>query len=117
MIQKFSFNPRKEGDFIILGVGGYLENTGGSLLKNYVEKCLQEGSLRFIFDFSSIELISSPGVAALLDIGSKVVDDFDGRICVFGLDSHHLAVLEMSGFFFLAAQAGDLASAKVAIAE
>ena len=116
MYQKFSFIPETKGNITVLRVSGYLENIGGSELKAHVEKCLDDGCTLFVFDFRSIELISSPGVAALLDMVSGIVDDYAGRVSVFGLDAHHLAVLEMSGFFFLAEQAADEAAAMAALA-
>ncbi|OIP23526.1 hypothetical protein AUK22_09675 [bacterium CG2_30_54_10] len=107
MYNKFSFTNRKDGDVVHIALSGYLEQIGGGKLKEFVEARLQEGALKFVVNFQAIELISSPGVAALLDIASKIIDDFAGKIAVFGLDGHHLAVLEMSGLFFLASQAAS----------
>ncbi|HOY68794.1 MAG TPA: STAS domain-containing protein [Candidatus Ozemobacteraceae bacterium] len=117
MVQKFSFTPRREGEVLVLSVNGYLEGTGGATLKSDVELSLQQGITRYVIDFSGVELISSPGVAALLDIASRVIDDNDGRLAVYGLDKHHSAVLEMSGFFYLATEKGDAASALAAAIE
>jgi len=117
MVQKFTFRQRREGDVLVLSVQGYLEGTGGATLKNDVELSLQQGVIRYVIDFSGIELISSPGVAALLDTASRVIDDHDGRLAVFGLDKHHSVVLEMSGFFFLASEKPDAASALAAVAD
>ena len=111
MYNKFSFIPEKKSNLCILRVSGYLEGNGGSELKAHVVKCLDDDITLFVLDFRAIELISSPGVAALLDIVSFIVDDYAGQVAVFGLDPHHLAVLEMSGFFFLAEQAGEEAGA------
>lgn len=72
-----------------------------------MQKCLDAGICRFALDFSTIELISSPGVAALLDISGMVVDDFAGMIAAWGLGKHHSVVLEMSGLFFMAQQVGS----------
>ncbi|MBF0498890.1 MAG: STAS domain-containing protein [Candidatus Riflebacteria bacterium] len=116
-MEKFRFTTKREGDAAVVSLFGYLENTGGTALKNNFESILQEGILRYVLDFKGIELISSPGVASLLDIGSRVIDDFDGRIAAFGLDSHHSAVLEMSGFFFMVTQAADEGEALRAVRE
>lgn len=117
MVQKFSFAPRREGDVLVLALKGYLEGIGGATMKDHVESSLQQGIVRYVIDFSGIELISSPGVAALLDVASRVIDDNDGHISVYGLDKHHSAVLEMSGFFYLASEKPDAASAIAAAAE
>ncbi|MFZ2959940.1 MAG: STAS domain-containing protein [Candidatus Ozemobacteraceae bacterium] len=116
-MEKFRFSTKREGDTVVISLFGYLENTGGTDLKKSVDASLQEGILHYILNFKGIELISSPGVASLLDIGSRVIDDFDGRIAAFGLDSHHSAVLEMSGFFFMVTQAADEGEALSAIKE
>jgi hypothetical protein len=72
---------------------------------------LSAGLVDFAFDFSEIELISSPGVAALLDVSTMIIDDHAGQIACWGLDKHHSTVLEMSGFFFLANPVADEAEA------
>ncbi len=92
-------------------IKGYLEDTGGSSLKQHVQECLDKDITLYAIDFSQTELISSPGVAALLDIGGVVIDDFAGNIAVWGIDKHHTSVLEMSGFFFLVNQVADEAEA------
>ncbi|MBF0545161.1 MAG: STAS domain-containing protein [Candidatus Riflebacteria bacterium] len=110
-MEKFKLERRREDEVEKIALFGYLENNGGMELKKSIDSRLQEGILKFVINFQGIELISSPGVAALLDVGSRVIDDFDGRISVYGIDQHHLAVLEMSGFFFLVTQAANEAEA------
>lgn len=117
MYKKFTFTHRRDGDIVHIALSGYLEQTGGAQMKEFVEARLQEGVLKFVLNFQGIELISSPGVAALLDVASKVIDDFAGRMAVFGLDGHHLAVLEMSGLFFLASQAASEPDAVASVNE
>jgi len=77
------------------------------------DKAFPDLQLQFVIDFTKIEVINSPGAASLLSIVSHIVDDFDGRVVAHGLNSHHLAVLEMAGFFYLAQQAPDEESALV----
>lgn len=115
MVQKFQFSQRQQNDVVLLAPVGYLELDGGAEIKNAIEAALQNGILKFVVDFSKTELISSPGVAALLDLASRIVDDFNGTLSTFGLDKHHNAVLEMAGFFFLAIQAKDETSAMAAV--
>lgn len=117
MIRKFELTDRQDGQAILLTPVGYFEVEGGKTFKDRVEKHLQDGALNFVIDFRQTELISSPGVAALLDVASHIVDDFDGHLASFGLDKHHNAVLEMAGFFFLALQAEDEAGALAAVRE
>lgn len=111
MYQQFSLETENRDNIEIMRISGYLEDQGGSTLKQHVQKCLDSGITLYAIDFSKTELISSPGVAALLDIGGVVIDDFAGNIAVWGIDKHHTAVLEMSGFFFLVNQVADEAEA------
>lgn len=115
MYKTFSFTPTTQGDVEVIRLSGYLADDGGAELKTHFDSCLEKGLTKFILDCSSVELISSPGVAALLEISSGIVDDFDGQIAVFGLDSHHLAVMEMAGFFYLAHRANDENEAKTIV--
>jgi anti-anti-sigma factor len=117
MYQQFSFKSETKGNVELLALAGYLEDSGGTKLKQHVESCLNADRVNFAIDFSSIELISSPGVAALLDISSIIVDDFAGQLAVWGLDKHHSTVLEMSGFFFIANQVADVNEGLALLAE
>lgn len=107
MFQPFALAVESRGQYELLLLKGYLEDSAGICLKEHVNKSLDAGISLFAMDFSGIELISSPGVAALLDVAGSVVDDFAGSIAVWGLDKHHSTVLEMSGFFFMAHQVAD----------
>ncbi|GAB4274269.1 MAG: hypothetical protein Kow0029_14460 [Candidatus Rifleibacteriota bacterium] len=111
MYQQFSFASQNEDGIEILRLKGYLEDTGGTRLKAHIDNALSSGKTCFAMDFSEIKLISSPGVAALLDISTMIVDDYDGQIACWGLDNHHSTVLEMSGFFFIVNQVADEAEA------
>lgn len=104
MYQQFSFSSETVEDIEILRLNGYLEDTGGTNLKSHIDEVLGAGRSNFAMDFSGIELISSPGVAALLDVSTVIVDDYAGQIVCWGLDKHHSTVLEMSGFFFMVNQ-------------
>jgi anti-anti-sigma regulatory factor len=111
MYQQFTFSFETIESFEVLRLTGYLEDIGGTSLKNHIEETLEGGLVDFAFDFSKIELISSPGVAALLDVSTMIVDDYAGQIACWGLDKHHSTVLEMSGFFFMANPVVDEAEA------
>lgn len=104
MYQQFSATTETKDQVEVIRLKGYLEDTGGTMLKQTTQNALDAGFSLFALDCSEIELISSPGVAALLDIAGLVVDDFAGLLSVWGLDKHHSTVLEMSGFFFMAHQ-------------
>ena len=116
-MEKFSFINRQEENVFWIAPKGYLDETGGKTLYALVEKALQNGVLKVILDFRGVELISSPGIASLLDISNRVVDDFNGQLLSFGFDKHNAAVLDMSGFFFQATRVADEEEARTAIRE
>jgi len=107
MYQQFSATTETRDQIEIVRLKGYIEDTGGTMLKQMVQSGLDAGFSLFALDCTEVELISSPGVAALLDIAGLIADDFAGQISVWGLDKHHSTVLEMSGFFFMAHQASS----------
>lgn len=107
MYQQFSATTETKDQVEVIRLKGYLEDTGGTTLKQTVQSALDAGFSLFALDCTEIDLISSPGVAALLDIAGLVVDDFAGLLSVWGLDKHHSTVLEMSGFFFMAHQSAS----------
>lgn len=107
MYQQFSFASETLDSVEIVRLKGYLEDSGGTSFKSHIDEVLASGRSDFALDFTGIELISSPGVAALLDVSTTVVDDYAGQIVCWGLDKHHSTVLEMSGFFFMVNQVAD----------
>lgn len=116
MYQKFSIGSEVIDEYEIVRLKGYLEDIGGEELREFIENSIEAGVCNFGFDFTSIELISSPGVAALLDSLGRIVDDNAGEVVAWGLDKHHATVLEMSGFFFMAEQVEDEKQARQALA-
>lgn len=104
MYQQFSYKSESRDQIAIVRLKGYLEDSGGTKLKSHIEDQLAAGFTLFAFDFTDTTLISSPGVAALLDVSAIVVDDNAGQVAVWGFDKHHSTVMEMSGFFFIAEQ-------------
>lgn len=102
MVQSFKFSTKQVEDIIIIYLSGYLENVGGKQLKEYVQNALCSGITKFVFSFKDLSLISSPGVAAILDLASEIVDDYAGKLVVYNINDHQNAVLEMAGFFFMA---------------
>lgn len=108
MYQNFSIKSEPNGEAEILHLAGYLEEVGGVALKNHIQKSLSCGTTLFGLDCSGIELISSPGIAAMLDISGDIVDNYAGIVTIWGLDKHHKATLEMSGLFFMANLVADL---------
>jgi len=80
----------------IISIKGYLAREAGDQLVAQVEKLAAEHFVNFIFDLSQCKVISSPGVAAIMSITFKVLDDYQGKVVLLGLDSFKIQVLKMS---------------------
>lgn len=111
MIQKFGFKTSIEKNVIRIAISGYLDKEGSESVKSFLDQNLKPEIRGVIIDFSATEVINSPGAATLVGLATKTVDERDLPLAAFGLNSHHLAILEMAGFFFFATQAQDEKSA------
>jgi len=62
-------------------------------------------------NFSKCKVISSPGVAALLEITFKVTDDYKGKLVFCCLDDFMENVLRMAKVFTMASSAKNFEEA------
>ena len=99
--------------YVLFRLQGYIEQNAGDKIKERYEFYRQAGHTVFVLDFSSVELMSSPGLAAILEITSRLVEDDDGDLAAFGFDKQTHIVLEMSSFFYLAKEAKSLEDALI----
>ncbi|NLM18330.1 MAG: STAS domain-containing protein [Candidatus Riflebacteria bacterium] len=99
MQTSYSITKEEKDDVILFRLNGYIAEQGGDALKTQVEEAINEGYSLFGLDFTGVSLVSSPGIAHLINICSIVMDDLDGEIYTWGLDKHHTSVFEMTGLF------------------
>ncbi|MBF0407199.1 MAG: STAS domain-containing protein [Candidatus Riflebacteria bacterium] len=83
--------------FPVISFEGYCSNDGGKALSNKVREILKQSKNRIVLDFSRCTIISSPGMAALLDTAMEIVEDFQGKCCIAGLDQPKKQFLQMAG--------------------
>ena len=81
---------------------GYLAAEGGAKLMETVEPLLQSGKVKVVLDFKDCKVISSPGIAALIDLVMLINDDFKGKCIISGLDNSKTMFLKMTGVLPLA---------------
>lgn len=93
----------------------YLEQEGGTAFLKSLKEALNQGIRQFVWDFQKLSLISSPGLAHLIDAVGLITEEFDGKIAVYGLLQHHMAVLEMASFFCFVTLADDEVQARKAV--
>jgi len=83
----------------IVRVKGYFSGPAAKDARDQIENVLDEQRIRFLFDFSECNLINSPGVVGLTEITYRIVEDFQGRMVITGLDDLKIRVLKMAGIF------------------
>ncbi len=106
---------RSNQGITIFSLSGYLNHEYLLVLRQALEKALAAGERRFVLDFRGTEIINSPGIAVLLEIGSLVTEDHGGALAVFGLTPHLHTILEISAFFCFATVKPDEAEALAAL--
>jgi len=104
MLKKKDFSIKIEvhGEVVVVYTQGPLTEDAGNELMSEVSKKLSENFTRYIFDFGHALTISSPSVAAILDLAEKIVDGKGGRLVVSGLTDLNMKVFEMVGIFLYA---------------
>lgn len=116
MAASFSINHVEAGTTKVLDIHGYFADEAGAALEQAVEELLHAGVLSFVLDFSSCNVISSPGIAALMDITLKITEDFQGKVALCGLDDLQRKVLNMAGIINIAAEGGSREAAVALVA-
>ncbi|MFZ2958440.1 MAG: hypothetical protein WA705_16255 [Candidatus Ozemobacteraceae bacterium] len=110
-MQSFEILTVENAGIPVLAMKGYFEENAGEKLAQAAERFLQHGKTALVVDFGECLVINSLGVAALLDLTLRVVDDFKGHIIFARLDHLKNSVLTMAGVFPLAESAKDLEAA------
>lgn len=95
--QSSTITVSERQDTLILGISGYFTLETGDELQEKAREAFRRGRLRFVFDFSKCELINSPGVAGMMDLCLRILDDFRGKAVICGLDELKNSVFKMVG--------------------
>ena len=101
----------------ILTVHTYFDAEIGQGVTAHVEDILQRGGTRLIIDLTTCAIVNSSGVAALLDLACKVVQDFRGCLFLAGLDTLKRTVLDIGGVLMFAQEVKTPQDALVEIAK
>jgi len=107
----------ENGNITVFTVKGYFEEKAGKELAKEADRYLQQGRFILIIDFAECLVISSPGIAALIDLALLVIDDYKGRVILSGLDRLKTSVLSMSGVIPLAEVAPSIEDALKRLSE
>lgn len=94
-------------NILVLRPVGRLDSGSSPELEKIVLQKLEEGFTRIVFDFSSLDYISSAGLRVILLAGKKL-RPVSGKMALVGMNAMVHDVFEMSGFLTLFAVAPTL---------
>ena len=107
----FTLDVQTQGKRLVLVTHGYVDDTAATKLIAAVDTHLGAGGNQVILDLTDSKVVASPGLAGILDICIKVVDDQQGRLVICGLDKMKENVFAMASIFQYAEKTQTLAEA------
>jgi len=110
-MEAFEIITKDLGGVPVLVVKGYCNGEAGEKLLSEVDLLASQKKTSVVIDFSECKVINSPGVAALMDLTLKVLDDFKGKLVVTGLDNLKKSVLSMARIIPMAGVAATVQEA------
>lgn len=93
----FEFMQETQEGVPVLRVKGYYEKPAGQKLNEEAEKHCQDGRTVLILDFSLCDVLSSPGVSTIVELGVDVADNYNGKLVICGLDKLKEKILTLVG--------------------
>jgi hypothetical protein len=88
---------QEQSGVTVVKAKGYFSVEAGKTALAGVEGLLEMGKLLFVLDFSECAIINSPGIVAIMDLTYRIVEDFQGKLVLSGLDQLKKNVLKMAG--------------------
>lgn len=86
-----------QGDILVLHMTGRLDAVSSPNAEHAVFDFINKGHTKLIFDFSSVDYLSSAGMRMLLSV-TKKLKTFPGKLIICQLHTNVMDVLKMSGF-------------------
>jgi anti-anti-sigma regulatory factor len=96
----------------VIHIEGFFSGSAGESLAGTARALLTKGFTKLILEFSLCKIITSPGLAHLLQILMEAIDDFKGEIIFSGLDRQKTLLMDMTGILPMADTAANLEEAK-----
>ena len=91
----------------VLQIAGYFNAELGVKVTAMVDTLLQKGKNRIVIDLSQCKVVNSPGLASMIDLSFKVIDDFQGKVVIAGVDQLKINIFTTAGLFPLAGTAAN----------
>jgi anti-anti-sigma factor len=89
-------NHAKEGEITIIKINGLLDATTAPVADKTIKKILKRDCLRMIFDFSTLDYLSSGGLKVILG-AAKELRRKEGQIVLCSLSKFVKEIFEISG--------------------
>jgi anti-anti-sigma factor len=89
-------NHLKEGEITIVSVNGRLDATTAPVADKAINKILKRDCLRMIFDFSTLDYLSSGGLKVILG-AAKELKRKEGQIVLCSLSKFVKEIFDVSG--------------------
>jgi anti-anti-sigma factor len=93
----FSLVTEKKDQIYIIRTNGYVDEHGGAVVFEAVQKALPEGYQKFILDLRASPVINSQGIAQIIELSEIIVDEKSGDITFVGLSELTMGVFKMVG--------------------
>ncbi len=106
----FTLKTSEQGGVLIVEIQGYFAGDAGAALQTLADEQCRAGRLKILLDFSACNVVSSPGVAALMEITLRITEDFQGKTAMCGLDTLKRNVFSMAGITSIAPECADRAT-------
>ncbi len=107
----------ENNEVTVFRISGYFNALTGEKLNTLLDETALKGKTRYVLDFSKCPLINSPGVACLLDLTMKIIEDFRGKLVITGVDQMKMTVMRMVNIIPKYAQITDTLEEAIAIAK
>mgnify|MGYP001289237667 CR=1 FL=1 len=90
-------SAEQQGDTTIMSFSGRLDGTTVQQAEQQFLPLVDQGRVRFVFDLTELEYISSAGLRFML-LAAKKTKAMSGRVALYGLTDNVREVFEISGF-------------------
>ena len=104
----FTLAQKPLDDVVVLEVTGYYDIHCGSSVLTAAGTKIEGGSTKFILDLTPCRIVNSSGIASIMDLSVKVIDDARGRLVLIGIDALKERVFKMAGILGVVERAADL---------
>jgi anti-anti-sigma factor len=91
-----TIQTRKDGDTLVVSVGGYLNSLLGEEVEKVVRAKLDDGVRRILINFEGTRLVNSIGISFVIGIVEKVIER-EGRMAFCSLSRINCDLFRVTG--------------------